>query len=83
MVHSDLINGFLVNNSLGGFKRIQSKHTGAPLMLQVVLMIFSMIDSVSGMLIGKANQQIDTIKRRDITHHSISERANRKGNHTT
>ena len=52
LVQTDLINDRMVSNRLGGFRRKISKHIGVPLMLQVVLMIFSMIDSVSGMLVG-------------------------------
>jgi hypothetical protein len=79
LVHIELINGHVVNNRPGGFKRRISKYIGAPLILQVVLLIFSMIDSVLGLLVGNANEQIGTINRRDITHHNILEMTNRKG----
>ena len=54
MVQIGLINDHVVSNRLGGFKRRRSKHIGAPLMLQVVLMRFSMIDNVLGLLVVNA-----------------------------
>jgi hypothetical protein len=54
LVHTDMINRCVVSNRLGGFKRRISKHIGVTLMLQVVLMRFIMIDSVSSLLVGNS-----------------------------
>jgi hypothetical protein len=52
LVQTDLINDRMVSNRLGGFRRKRSKHIGVSIVLQVVLMRFSMIDIVLSLLVG-------------------------------
>ena len=53
LVQTDLINDRMVSNRLGGFRRKRSKHIGVSIVLQVVLMRFSMIYNISVLLVGK------------------------------
>jgi len=62
---------------------MRSAHKCSHSIVDGIKLSFSIVDCVSLLLVGESKNEIDTIKRGDITYDCITKSTNRKGNNAT